>query len=854
MAMLDKTFPTNDCSMCILSPKLVGTGRHPNIELLNYSQLLGLEGEPGRFRARIRRKPRFVLLDKCTGCMDCVKVCPVHVPDEYNQKLSQRGAVYKLYPQAIPNAVAIEKNETRAPCRIACPAGVNAQGYVALIADRKFKEAYELVRERLPFPGICGRVCHHPCETECNRKDYEGPVAIRTLKRFIADYVYRNDVGYRAQKQEMPERQERVAIVGAGPAGLTCALDLRARGYAVTVFEAAGKAGGMMRYGIPEYRLPRETIDREVRDILDTGVELKTDNPIQNRTEVDGLLADGYKAVFLGLGCRESRSLKIEGIELQGVHHGLEYLRQASEGKPLPTGKRVVVIGGGNVAVDVAMTAKRCGAEDVTMVCLECREEMPAFEYEIEEALAEGVKIDPSWGPQAIEGKDGCVTGLRTVECTRVFDENGRFSPEYNTCSESSLAADTVILAIGQAVAADGFDGFERNAGGTFEVDPLTLATSVPGVFAGGDMVSGPASVIEAVAAGHEAAISIDRYIQGEDLARDREKPKYEPAKADESAAVRAKIRREGRQKEQVLSPEVRDGFAEIALGFDEETAVREAKRCLACGVCSECLQCVAACEAEAIDHTMKPTEDDIEVGAVVLAAGFKEHKPTGEFGYGYGRYANVVTSLEFERILSASGPYEGHVRRPSDGKQPKKIAWIQCVGSRNQEHYYCSSVCCMFATKEAVIAREHCAGKLDCHVYFMDMRCFGKDFEKYYERAQKEYGVEYRRCRVSAVERRGQEAEGKSKKSEARSQSGREENLLIAYEDEAGTLKQEEYDMVVVSSALTPNPSAVELAQRLGVKLDDQGFVNTDSFAPMQTSREGVFACGTMTEPKYIP
>ncbi len=847
MAMLDKTFPTNDCSMCILSPKLVATGRHQNIELLNYCELLALEGEPGRFRARIRRKPRYVLLDKCTGCMDCTKVCPVSLPDIFNQGLAQRGATYKLYPQAIPNAVAIEKNEAKPPCRLACPSGVNAQGYVALIAKRKFREAYELVRDRLPFPGICGRVCHHPCEEACNRQEYEGPVAIRTLKRFVADYVYGHNIQFPVIKEPAASRAERVAVVGAGPAGLTCALDLRAKGYQVTVFEASAKAGGMMRWGIPAYRLPRPILDREIDDILATGIELRTNTTIAGTAGVQQLLAEGYSAVFLGIGAGRSRTLKIAGMDLDGVMLGIDFLREVNEGKMPPVGRRVVVIGGGNVAVDVALCARRCGAEDVTMVCLECREEMPAYEYEIAEALAEGVKLNPSWGPQAIVGENGRVTGLRTVECTRVFDEEGRFNPEFNSCNEGFVPADTVILAIGQAVAADDFDGFERGPGGTFKTDKLTLATNVPGVFAGGDMVSGPASVIEAVAAGHEAAISIDRFINGLDLAAGRAKPEEKRATAEESAAARAKIVRRERAPESQRWTEakgdLRGNFAEIGLGYDEETAVAEAERCLNCGICSECLQCVAACEAKAIDHSMVATEEELEVGAVVVAAGFKEYKPTGEYGYGYGRYPNVVTSLEFERILSASGPYEGHVRRPSDRTQPRKIAWIQCVGSRNAEHYYCSSVCCMYATKEAVIAREHCGGNLQCHIYYMDMRCFGKDFERYYERAKNEYGIVYRRCKVSAVTRKG-----------ARGQGADEENLIISYEDEAGVLREEEYDLVVLSTALGANPRATELAQRIGVGADDQGFVRTDRFEPMLTSRPGVYACGAVVEPKDIP
>jgi heterodisulfide reductase subunit A-like polyferredoxin len=852
MSMLDKTFPTNDCSMCILSPKLVSTGRHPNIELLNYCELLSVEGEPGRFRARIRRKPRFVLLDKCTGCMECTKVCPVSLPDVFNQGLAQRGATYKLYPQAIPNAVAIEKNESKAPCRLACPSGVNAQGYVALVSKRKFKEAYELVRDRLPFPGICGRVCHHPCEQSCNRKDYEGPVSIRTIKRFVSDYVYQNDIKFPAIKQTMAERPEKVAVVGAGPAGLTCALDLRAKGYKVTVLEAADKAGGMMRWGIPAYRLPRETLDREVKDIVDTGIELVTKSPVKGAVGVQKLLGEGYSAVFLGMGAGKSRGLKIDGMGLDGVKLGIEFLREVNEGRTPAVGKRVVVIGGGNVAVDVALCARRSGADDVTMVCLECREEMPAFEYEIQEALAEGVKLNPSWGPQAIVGENGKVTGLKTIECTRVFDAEGRFSPEYNSCNEGFVPADTVILAIGQAVDADEFDGFERGPGGTFKVDKLTLATGMPGVFAGGDMVSGPASVIEAVAAVHEAAISIDRFINGADVAEGRAKPEEKPATAEESAAARAKILRRERAAEPQLWTEakgdLRGNFAEVGLGYDEETAVAEAERCLNCGICSECLQCVTACEAKAIDHTMVATEEELEVGAVVLSAGFKEYKPTGDYGYGYGRYANVLTSLEFERVLSASGPYEGHVKRPSDLKQPKKIAWIQCVGSRNAEHYYCSSVCCMYATKEAVIAREHCGGNLDCHVYYMDMRCFGKDFERYYERAKNEYGIQFRRCKVSALERKGSRVQG----SEA--SGADEENLIISYEDEAGVLKEEEYDLVIVSTALGANPRATAMAQRIGVATDEQGFVRTDKFEPMLTSRPGVYACGAVVEPKDIP
>ncbi len=847
MAMLDKTFPTNDCSMCILAPKLVTAGRHPNIQLLTNAELIGLSGEPGRFTAKILQHPRYVLLDKCTGCMECVKNCPVSVPDGYNQGISNRNAVYKLYPQAIPNAVAIDKNERRAPCRLACPAGVNAQGYVALIRQRKFKEAYKLVQERLPFVGVCGRVCHHPCEEKCNRQEVDEAVSIRTLKRFLDDWVVQagEEIGWQISGEERPER---VAVIGAGPAGLTCALDLRLKGYQVTVFEASDKPGGMMRWGIPAYRLPRTVLDREIQAILNTGIELKTDARINTTEELKGLLKDGFRAVFVGIGAHRSRTLNIPGMELKGVLHGIEFLRAVNESaeeekhgarsKELDfSGKRVVVIGGGNVAVDCAMCARRLGAEDVTMVCLEKREEMPAHEWEINEALAEGIKIVNSRGPKAIRAADGKVSALEMMECVEVFDSQGRFNPKFNAECVSELPADVLILAIGQVVAADGFDGIERGPGGTFKVDPVTLAVAgLPGVFAGGDAVKGPASVIEAVNFGHEAAISIDRFIRGEDLAAGRPEEKPEPAKLTDAAAWRRGQIEKRRRAEEDRRRSEGGVWAEINRGFSEDQAVTEAERCLDCGICCECFQCVSACEAGAIDHRDKPREMAIAVGGVVLSGGFTEYKPQLDRDYLYGRHPNVITSLEFERILSATGPYQGHVLRPGDKRQPKKIAWVQCVGSRGQERYYCSSVCCMFATKEAVIAKEHCAGGLDCHIYYIDMRCFGKGFERYYERAKNEYGVVYRRCRPTRIT------------------PGEDGDLILTYEDEDGSLHDETYNLIVLSSALAPDKKTTELLHKLGVNTDSLGFVATDPEYPVATNRPGIYACGVLTEPKDIP
>ena len=837
MSQLDKTFPTNDCSMCILSPKLIGVGRHPNIEILSYSRIEKVEGEAGDFKVRVKRFPRYVDPEKCTGCGECVEPCPVEIPSEFEQGLANRKAIYRLFPQVVPNIFTIEKSENKSPCRLACPAGVNVQGYVALVSQGKFKEAYEVMREKLPFPAVCGRVCHHPCEEKCNRKDFDEPVAIAAIKRFVADYTnsHKSESSSSSSEEAHPERKEKVAIVGAGPGGLTCAHDLVRLGYQVSVFEAESFAGGMMRIGIPEYRLPKKIVQEEIQHITDLGVRIQTNTPIASKEDLARLRKD-YQAVFVAIGAMKSKKLPIEGARLEGVIYGVEFLRDVNLERSVMVGEKVVVIGGGNVAIDVALSSLRKGAGEVHLVCLESREEMPAFQWEIEEAVREGVKLHPSKGVKRILGKNGRVTGIETIRCTSVFDSEGRFDPKFQEKTEASLPADTVIIAIGQESELAGFEKLGLSSRGTIDAHKLTLATAIRGVFAGGDVVSGPSSVIEAVNQGHEAAISIDRYLRGEDLAKGRERIEEEGAEAPEREVVSQK-----REPMSTIPLEKRlQGFQEIELGYTEEEVVREASRCLNCAICSECLQCLKNCKAEAIIYDMQEEEFEVNVGAIILSSGFDAFSPALREEYGWRRFPNVISSLEFERILSASGPYQGQVLRPSDKKSPGKIAWIQCVGSRDLRssgHSYCSSVCCMYATKEAVIAKEHAGPDLTCHIYFMDMRCFGKDFDRYYEGAREEHGVEYRRSRVAAV------------------QEDREtENLRIKYESEEGKLKDEEYDLVVLSAALDP-PSAIgELSQKLGIGLNDYGFVRTNLFSPVETSREGIYVCGAISEPKDIP
>jgi len=833
MAQLDKTFPTNDCSMCIISPKLVECGRHLNIDLLTNSEILEVTGEPGSFQVRVKEKPRYVDPAKCTACGECSKACPIDVPNQFDMGLRDRKAAFKLYPQAMPSAFAIDKRGT-APCKATCPAHVSIQGYVALINTGKYREALELFKQAHPFPAICGRVCHHPCEGVCTRGDVDEPIAIQYLHRFLADLDLDDKTRYVPQAEE--KRDEKVAVIGAGPAGLTAAYFLAWQGYQVKVFEKLPVKGGMMAVGIPAYRMPRDILAEEIRVIEDMGVEIRTGVTFGEDVTLESLKKEGYQAVFMATGLHRSRGLNVPGEDHKDVLKGVDFLRYAALGNDVSIGKNVVVIGGGNVAVDVALTARRKGAEKVTLVCLEKREEMPAWDYEIEEALEEGVEIVNSLGPTRFLLEGDGFKGVEFKRCTSVFDENGRFSPTYDESDLATVEGDTAIVAIGQAADLSFAEpqGIEISPQGGLKADPVTLETSIPGVFAGGDVFYGPKSVVEAVHCGKEAAESIHRFLNNMDLRENREKDwsYVKPDTAGEARVSRVRMR-------QRPVGERRGNFDEIALGFSEEEARKEAERCLECGICSECYQCVSACLAGAVDHTQQGREYTLEVGSIVLAPGFTPFDPTSFDTYNYAKHPNVVTSMEFERILSASGPYEGHLVRPSDHKEPRKIAWLQCVGSRDInrcDHAYCSAVCCMYAIKEAVIAKEHSKEDLDAAIFFMDMRTYGKDFEKYYWRAEQEAGVRFIRSRIHSV---FPQEDG---------------SLQINYATEAGEMKRETFDMVVLSVGLSPNKDVVELAERLGIQLNEHKYAETGTFEPVSTNREGVYLCGVFQGPKDIP
>jgi heterodisulfide reductase subunit A-like polyferredoxin len=835
MVRLDKTFPTNDCAMCTIGPRLVGVGRHLNIEMITGADVEKVSGEPGNYTVTIKKKNRWVDISICKGCGDCTKNCPVKTDSLFQQLLSKENAVYRMFPQAVPGAFAVHKEGT-SPCRIACPAGVNPHAYVNLLAAGKVQEAYDVIYQAMPFAGICGRVCHHPCEKECYRgKLVDEPVSICTLKRYISDEVYSGNGGATAQEAK-PAKDQKVAVVGGGPAGLTCARDLAALGYPVTIFDSLPFGGGMVRRVIPHYRLPESLVKREVDAILQKGIELKANTAVGKDISFADLQKQ-YKAIFVAVGARLSTKLDIPGEDVEGVIPALTLLEESNAGRKPNLGDKVVVVGGGNVAMDTARTSLRLGAKEVTVVYRRSRAEMPANPWEIEEAEEEGVKFHYLAAPVSVKanGKKAVALVCNMMRLGEP-DKSGRRRPEPIPGSEFEIPADSIIPAIGQASDIDFLKGIvEANKNGTIKADPLTMQTSAAGVFAGGDVVRGPASIVEAVGHGHAAAISIDRYLSGADLKEGRGQEKETAPEPDVSRVVKGR-----RPHEKRLDADKRKfNFDEVVVPLTKEEAIAEAERCLACAVCCECRQCEKTCEAKAISHD-GPHEElrDLNVGAVLIAAGYKLYDAKVKPELGYGRYANVLTALQFERVLAPTGPFSGHICRPIDGKMPHKVAFIQCVGSRDVSKEanlnYCSAVCCMYATKQAILLKEE-HPETDVAIFYIDMRTFGKGYEGFYDRAKK-MGIRYIRFKPSYLE----EIPGNR-------------DLRIRYINESGETVTEEFNLVVLSSGMGPAAENRQLAQKFGFDLNEFGFCKTDMFAPVETTREGIYSLGVFNGPKDI-
>ncbi|MCL2579273.1 MAG: FAD-dependent oxidoreductase [Oscillospiraceae bacterium] len=839
MAQLDKTFPTNDCSACILAPKVTSCFNHPLVKTLTLSDLVEVKGEAPNLTAVVKTRPRYVDEQNCKGCDDCVKVCPVAAKSEFDMGVGERRAVYKPFAQAVPNKVAIDKRGT-SPCKYNCPARLDAHGYVTLISEGRYEDALKVVRRTTPFAGVLGRVCLHPCEENCTRQYLEEPISIASLKRFVADYELEQGVKPAVQIVEgTPVREEKVAIIGAGPAGLNCAYQLALQGYKPVVFEALPTAGGMLKYGIPDYRLDKGVLQGEIDIIKDMGVEIKLGVALGRDFTIKSLKDEGYKAVFVAVGAHKDMKLGVPGEDHKRVISSVDFLRELNGGRKPEIGKQVVVIGGGNVAMDAARSARRLGCE-VTILYRRTRAEMPANIWEVHHAEEERVSIRELATQVEAVIEDGKLTGLKCIQnALGKRDAGGRRVPVAIAGSEFVLPVDTVIVAIGQRVDAQpvisgGVESLTR--WGTLAIDEVTMQIAgMDGVFAGGDATRGPATMIDAVADGNRAATAIRNYIEGTSLPIEPFVLPQTPVDQVETA----KLPMISRAKMPMIPIEKRiTTFEEAETGYNEETARAEAARCVDCSVCCECKLCEEACQSGAICHNQQGATHEIPVSAVVLAPGYDVSDDIPP-ELGYNRFTDVVTSLEYERILSASGPFGGHVQRPSDGKAPERIAFIQCVGSRDKQcgGEFCSAVCCMYAVKEAQITKEHLPAVRDIDIYYMDMRAYGKDFDKYVDSAKNKYKINFIRSRVGGIERDDTTGE-----------------LLIKHCAADGNLSEQRYDMVVLSVGMKQNRATIDLFGRLGVKTDRHGFVTTDLLTAPETSRAGLLACGAAAGPKDIP
>jgi heterodisulfide reductase subunit A len=637
---------------------------------------------------------------------------------------------------------------------------------------------------------------------------------------------------------------KQVAIIGAGPAGLTVALDLVRLGHKVKVFDAQPEAGGMIRVGIPPHRLPYEMLDWEVQQILDEGVELQLNTWID---DIPGLLKKNneggpYDAVLIASGAHVAKKVEIPGKDHPDNWLSLPFLKQVCLADPPDlTGKRIAVIGGGNVALDCARSSVRIGANECRMIFRKPKGEMTGFEWEVEIAEEEGVTMCGATMFKEILVENNKVVG---VKCVRTeyhgYDARGRILIDELPGTEHVLPANIVIWATGQGCDLSFLpeDGSVKPAKSGIDSDE-NMMTSLPGVFVAGDVHRGSTFyVVDAIGEGHHAARCMDRYLRGDQgLSEPVLPPKVEISETE----VRARLAR----GEASPAPRVRistipleeryHNFNEVDLTLTEEEVLLEAERCVRCGTCAECLECVAACDRGAIDHNMQEQHEEFTVGTIVLATGFKDFDPTRLPELNYGKLPNILTALEFERLVNASGPTNGKVVM-GNGQPPKTVAVVHCVGSRDaRTNEYCSRACCMYSLKLSQLVHEYAGAEV--HEIYRDIRSFGKGYEEFYNRTAK-MGVHFHHGKVKCIEKNNS-------------------RLHVSW-DEAffGQPDFVDVDMVILATGFEPQADTAQVASQFGISRSRDGFFmeRHPKLAPVETTSEGIYLAGTCQSPKDIP
>ena len=840
MVQLSKVFPTLDCAACITTPKMSETIRHPNITVLTYTEVLGIEKNSKSFIANILKHPRYIREEACTGCQECEAACPEIKDDEYNYGMAGRKVAYVPFNLANPRIAAIERKDECSPCIATCPGGVKAHGYVSLVRNGQYEEAMDLHLEDIPLPGSLGRACYAPCEGECTRKETDGSVNIRRIKRFFSDYYYQKY----AEPKNIPiefHSGKKVAIIGSGPSGLTAAYHLAKKGHEVKIFEADDELGGMLKSAIPSFRLPNRIVDRDIKNITSLGVKYELNKRIDN---LEDLKSKGFDTIYISVGTHETVKFNFISKYLSGVFCCLTFLKDVNKGnRPDLTGKTVVVFGGGNVAMDSARTALRLNAKRVIIIYRRQREQMPATDTEITEAENEGIEFQYLKNPVEFIGEDGNLTAIRCINMKLGEpDESGRKRPVPVEGSEHTIKADIVIVSIGLLPSSSPFkDDLDLNKNGTIRVNPETLQTSKPYIFAGGDVVTGASSIIKAAGQGKRAAFFIDKYLHNENLAEYDFDHRLTPASKNEVLA-----RMDNGQTilpviayERPAKKRIKD-FEEIEATYSEAEVIQSASRCLNCGNCRECHQCIKACPANAIDFSQREEELAVHVKSVVLAPGFKLFPPENIHEYGFGKYKNVIHSMMMDRLLAPTRPYHD-VLRPLDGKKPDNIAYVLCVGSRNCaiNNCVCSQICCMYSIKQAQLLMG-ALPMADVTIYYIDIRAFGKGFEEFYEQG-KDMGVEFVKGKIASIREKDDD-------------SG---NLILRHENiETGKINEAEHDLVVLSVGILPNSDMARLFRKENLELDEYSYIRqTDEMiSPSKTSIEGVFVAGSASWPMDIP